>query len=285
MRLANYDGRAVCVTDDGFFDLADVSDGAFSSSLDDVLGDLKTLTNWYASTQPSATHHVDPLEFARESALGPVVSAPSQIFAVGLNYRHHAAEMGLALPTQPLVFTKFASSLCGPNADVPIPSDTTDFEAELVAVVGKRARYVDVENALDVVAGYCVGQDYSERVVQMMGSPAQFSMGKSYRNFTPTGPWLTTSDEIASPNELAITCHINGEEFQNSTTADMVFSVAEIVSHLSQIVELRVGDIIFTGSPDGVGQGRTPPVFLQKGDVVVTSIERLGTITNHIVTE
>jgi 2-keto-4-pentenoate hydratase/2-oxohepta-3-ene-1,7-dioic acid hydratase in catechol pathway len=156
----------------------------------------------------------------------------------------------------------------------------TDWEAELVIVMGTRARNVRVEEALATVAGYCVGQDYSERGWQFKSSPPQFSLGKSFENFAPIGPWLTTSDEIANPNDLAITTTINGVVMQDSATSDMVFSVARLIAYLSSVCELRRGDLIFTGTPQGVGQARQPPVFIQPGDVVVTSIEGLGTIRN-----
>jgi 2-keto-4-pentenoate hydratase/2-oxohepta-3-ene-1,7-dioic acid hydratase in catechol pathway len=212
-----------------------------------------------------------------------VVTRPQQVFAVGLNYRHHAAEMHLALPKVPMIFTKFVSSLCGPNDELPVPSETTDFEAELVVVVGQTARDVSVKDALTLVAGYCVGQDFSERSLQMQGAPAQFSLGKSFRNFTPIGPWLTTVDEIVDPNNLGIRCAVNGSEFQSANTSDMVFSVAELVAYLTSVIELRTGDVIFTGSPHGVGQGQTPPVFLRPGDRIVTSIDHLGRIENLAV--
>ena len=283
MRIANLAGRATIVTDNGLIDLATSSLGAFSASIDKCLGQLDTIRAWLASASPAVTESTTPRELVGDGRLGPVVMRPQQIFAVALNYRHHAEEMHLVLPRAPMIFTKFVSSLCGPNDEVPLPSMTTDFEAELVVVIAKTTRDIAVDDALTSVAGYCVGQDYSERTIQMQGTPAQFSLGKSFRNFTPIGPWLTTTDEIADPNDLGIRCAINGTEFQNSNTADMVFSVAEIVSYLSRVVELRPGDVIFTGSPHGVGQGMTPPVFLRPGDQIVTSIDHLGRIENLAV--
>lgn len=283
MRIANLTGRATIVTDDGLIDLATASQGAFSSSVDKCVNQIDKIRTWFVNAAPTPTNLTTPSELLGDSRLGPVVVTPQQIFAVALNYRHHAEEMGLVLPSEPMVFTKFVSSLCGPNDDVPLPSATTDFEAELVVVIGSKARHVSVEEALDVVAGYCVGQDYSERALQMRGVPAQFSLGKSFRNFAPVGPWLTTTDEVDDPNGLVIRCSVNGTKYQDSNTSDMVFSVAEIVSYLSGVVELRPGDLIFTGSPHGVGQGQRPPVFLQPGDTIVTSIERLGRIENQAV--
>jgi len=283
MRIANLAGRATIVTDEGLIDLATSSLGAFSASIDKCLTQLTRIQSWFENASPAITDMTTPRELLGDARLGPVVTRPQQVFAVALNYRRHAEEMNLTLPKVPMIFTKFVSSLCGPNDEVPIPSETTDFEAELVVVIAKGARDVSVEDALAHVAGYCVGQDFSERTLQMQGSPAQFSIGKSFRNFTPIGPWLTTADEIADPNALGIRCAVNETEYQNSSTADMVFNVAEIVSYLSGVVELRTGDIIFTGSPHGVGHGRTPPVFLRPGDRIVTSIDHLGRIENLAV--
>lgn len=182
-----------------------------------------------------------------------------------------------------MVFTKFASSVCAPNAVVPIPGPTTDYEGELVVVIGSTVRDIHVDNALSAVAGYCVGQDYSERSWQYRNVPPQFSLGKSFKNFAPIGPWITTADEISDPNDLSISTHLNGEAVQDSRTNDMIFSVAHLVAFLSSVCELRRGDVIFTGTPEGVGQARTPPLFLKPGDEIVTTIEGLGTIRNVAV--
>jgi 2-keto-4-pentenoate hydratase/2-oxohepta-3-ene-1,7-dioic acid hydratase in catechol pathway len=283
MRIANLAGRATIVTDDGLIDIATASNGAFSASVDKCVGQLDTLRTWFQAAQPATTSDVKPTELYGDPRLGPVVTSPQQIFAVGLNYRHHAAEMKMALPAEPMVFTKFVSSLCGPNDELPVRGDTTDFEAELVIVIGSRTRDLSEDQALGAVAGYCIGQDFSERTMQRRGATPQYSLAKSYRNFTPVGPWLTTADEAGDPNELGITCRVNDVQYQNSTTSDMIFRVPEIVSYLSSIVELRPGDLVFTGSPHGVGQGQTPPVFLKPGDRVVTAIERLGQIENVAV--
>lgn len=283
MRIANLAGRATLVTDEGLIDIATASNGAFSASVDKCVTQLETLRAWYEGAHLTPTSPLTPEELCGDPRLGPVVTSPQQIFAIGLNYRHHANEMNMTLPNEPLVFTKFVSSLCGGSAELPVQGDTTDFEAELVVVVGKRVRGISEADALSAVAGYCVGQDFSERTQQRRGPSPQFSLAKSHRNFTPVGPWLTTADEIPDPNDLTIVCSVNGVEYQNSSTGDMVFGVAEIVSYLSTIVELRPGDLIFTGSPHGVGQGQTPPVFLKPGDLVVTSIEDLGRIENLAV--
>ena len=283
MRIANLAGRATIVTDQGLIDVATQSNGAFSTSVDKCIRHLDNLLTWFHAADLDVTDPTTPSELYGDARLGPIVVNPQQIFAVALNYRHHAEEMKLALPKQPTIFTKWASSLCGPNDELPVPSDTTDFEAELVVVMGATARGLSVENALTAVAGYCVGQDFSDRTLQMQGAPAQYSLGKSYRNFSPTGPWLTTADEIPNPNDLSIQCSVSGVEYQNSMTSDMVFTVAEIVSYLSNVVELRPGDLIFTGSPHGSGHGQTPPRFLKPGDRIVTEIGRLGRIESEAV--
>jgi 2,4-didehydro-3-deoxy-L-rhamnonate hydrolase len=283
MRIANLAGRATIVSGEGILDVSRGSNGAFSASIDRCVAQLDVLASWFHSATPEMTERITPDQLAKDARLGPVVTSPQQIFAVGVNYRDHASEMHHTLPSEPMIFTKFASALCGPNDELPVRGSSTDFEAELVAVIGRRARDLSPEAALAAVAGYCVGQDYSERSLQRRGSPAQYSLGKSHRNFAPIGPWLTSADEVSDPNALRITCHINGEEFQNSSTSEMVFSVAEIVSYLSAVVELRPGDLIFTGTPSGVGQGRTPPRFLAPGDHIVTEIEPLGRIENTAV--
>jgi 2,4-didehydro-3-deoxy-L-rhamnonate hydrolase len=280
MRIANLAGRATIVTDHGLIDVATASNGAFSASVDKNIARLDALHTWLASAQPAVTSKITPDELYGDPRLGPVVTSPQQIFGVGLNYRQHADEMKMSLPSEPMIFTKFVSSLCGPNDELPVRGETTDFEAELVVVVGRRARDLAQEEALGVVAGYCVGQDFSERTLQRRGATPQYSLAKSYRNFTPVGPWLTTTDDVTDPNDLSISCWVNDLQYQNSTTGDMIFPVAETVSYLSSIVELRPGDLIFTGTPHGVGQGQHPPVFLKPGDRVVTAIERLGQIEN-----
>lgn len=282
MRLANLDGRATIVTDDGIVDVAGASNGAFSASIDRCLGQLDKLDAWYRSAQPSPNVTIDIDELASDPRLGPIVSS-QQVFAVGRNYRARAEETGAKVLTEPMVFTKFASSLCGPNASLPIPGPATDYEAELVVVIGSTNRDVPIDEALSTVAGYCVGQDYSEREWQFRNSPAQFSLAKSFKNFSPIGPWLTSADEVSDPNALSIRTKLNGEMMQDSNTSNMVFSVAQLISFLSSVCELRRGDLIFTGTPDGVGQARQPPVYLKPGDEIVTSIECLGSLRNLAV--
>lgn len=283
MRLANLAGRATIVTSDGLVDVANASNGAFSASIDKCLGQLDTLGAWYGAANPVPSDPTSPETLAGDARLGPIVSAPRQVFAIGLNYRQHAAETGMGVPTSPMVFTKFPSSVCGPNESVPIPGPMTDYEAELVVVIGTTARNVCADNAYGVIAGFCVGQDYSERGWQRKDSPPQFSLGKSFANFAPIGPWLTTTDEVVQPVDLAISTQLNSTTMQDSRTSDLVFSVPELIAYLSSVCELQRGDLIFTGTPSGVGQARTPPVFLKPGDDIVTTIEGLGTIRNKAI--
>ena len=232
MRIANLDGRATIVTDRGTIDVATASNGAFSASIDKCLSQLETLQAWFRSAAPAPTTKTTPEELQSSPKLGPIV-APRQVFAIGLNYRQHAAETGMDVPTTPMVFTKFPSAVCGPNADVPIPGPMTDYEAELVVVIGAAARNVREEDAFSVVAGYCVGQDYSERGWQRKDTPPQFSLGKSFTNFAPIGPWLTTLDDVSDPNDLAIGSQLNGVTMQESNTRDMIFPVDELIAATS----------------------------------------------------
>jgi 2-keto-4-pentenoate hydratase/2-oxohepta-3-ene-1,7-dioic acid hydratase in catechol pathway len=205
------------------------------------------------------------------------------VFGVGLNYRSHAEESNMELPPSPAVFTKFPSCLAGPAAEVRLPSQFVDYEAELVVVIGRGGMHIGEDAALDHVAGYCAGQDYSERMVQLAVKPPQFSMGKSYPAFGPIGPAVVSLDEIADPNDIALSCDVSGERRQDARTNDLIFSVPELVAYLSGICELRPGDLIFTGTPAGVGMGHQPAKFLVDGDVVVTTIEGVGVLTNRCV--
>jgi 2-keto-4-pentenoate hydratase/2-oxohepta-3-ene-1,7-dioic acid hydratase in catechol pathway len=280
VKLANLHGRATLVVDQGTIDVEKASEGRFSSDTGVLVGQLEQVRSWFDEQHPDVTESTTLERVMRDSGLGPVIAQPGQVFAIGLNYRTHAKEMALTLPTKPMVFTKFPSSVAGANASFSIVSAKTDWESELVVVFAKRGRHLALDESLTYVAGYCVGQDLSDRELQLLGSPAQFSLGKSYENFAPFGPWLTTIDEIPDPNKLAISCEVNGVRYQDSNTSDMVFSVAQLVSYLSSVVEIRPGDIMYTGSPHGVGQGQKPPRFLQAGDVLETTIEGLGSLRN-----
>ncbi|GAA1959470.1 fumarylacetoacetate hydrolase family protein [Amycolatopsis minnesotensis] len=232
------------------------------------------------------------VEWGRATTDGPAASAglagspsptPRQVFAIGLNYREHAEEAGLAPPESPATFTKFATSLTGPDTQLALPSAFVDWEAELVVVIGRRAEKVVAEQAWRHVAGLSAGQDFSERVVQSAGPVPQFSLGKSFPGFSPTGPVLVTADEFADPDDLAIECLVNGESVQKARTSSLVFPVAELIALLSSVCPLLPGDLIFTGTPAGVGHARTPRRYLRPGDEVVTRIEGIGQLRQTCV--
>jgi 2-keto-4-pentenoate hydratase/2-oxohepta-3-ene-1,7-dioic acid hydratase in catechol pathway len=212
---------------------------------------------------------------------------PRQVFGIGLNYRAHADETGQAHPEAPNVFTKWVSCLTGPYAEVELPSPTVDYECELVAVIGRTARRVPRDDAWNFVAGLCVGQDVSERIVQRTAPANQFSCGKSFNTFGPMGPTLVTVDELRGigldPDDLALECQIDGETMQSSRTGDMIFGVGALIEYLSRIVTLFPGDVIFTGTPSGVGVARTPQRWLAPGEELVSSIDGLGTMRNRCV--
>ncbi|HKS86290.1 MAG TPA: fumarylacetoacetate hydrolase family protein [Pseudolabrys sp.] len=218
------------------------------------------------------------------AALGPPLRGIGKIIGVGLNYRDHAEETGLALPNEPTLFLKATSALCGPNDDVVIPRDSKgiDWEVEFAAVIGKPGVYIPERDALDHVLGYCVGVDFSERDFQFNRGGQGFK-GKSADTFAPLGPYLATRDEIADPQKLSLRLAVNGAGRQNGNTREMIFPVAELVSYISRFMSLQPGDVILTGTPAGVGLGQKPPVYLQPGDVVTASIECLGEQTHKVV--
>ena len=209
--------------------------------------------------------------------LGPCVSGFSKFMCIGLNYTDHADEMGLEYPEHPILFMKANSAIVGPNDDVVLPrgSETSDWEVELGVVIGSAAKYVSEADALSHVAGYCISNDVSERTFQNHLT-GQWTKGKSCDTFGPTGPWLVTRDEIPDPQALDMTLDLNGKRMQTGNTSTMIFSVAQIISHLSQLFTLHPGDVISTGTPPGVGGGMKPPVFLKPGDEMELWIEGLG---------
>lgn len=278
LRLVNHQGRAALLVADRLADLERVSGGKLPADPMEALAVWSEVAAWVAGADEGVAE-----EPADEAALGPCVPRPAKVFALGLNYRRHAEEGGMPLPPAPLVFTKFPSCLAGPRADLPLPSATVDWEVELVAVIGRAGRDISEGDALHHVAGYCVGQDYSDRVVQMQGTPPQFSLGKSFDAFGPIGPAVVALDAISDPHDLRLWCQVNGETMQDDRTSDLIFGVAETVAYLSRICPLEPGDLIFTGTPSGVGVSRKPPRFLQEGDVVTSGIDGLGTLENLVV--
>jgi len=275
MRLANVAGRAVVMTSDrDGFDVSTASNGRFGPGLRSVYDDWTSFTGWAreVASAPDAAVTID------RASLGPPSPEPRQIVAIGINYDAHAAETRLARPTGlPPVFTKFVSSLAGPDTVVGLPpAGRTDWEVELVVVIGLEASRVDETQAWRYVAGLTVGQDLSERTTQLRGEAPQYSLGKSFTGFAPTGPWLVTVDAFEDPEDLEIGCDIDGEVVQRGRTRDLIFSVPMLVAALSDVVTLYPGDLIFTGTPGGVGLGRRPPRFLRTGECLHSWIEGIG---------
>jgi 2-keto-4-pentenoate hydratase/2-oxohepta-3-ene-1,7-dioic acid hydratase in catechol pathway len=271
MRLADHDGRAVLLVEGGGIDVATASDARFGPDIQALYDDWPAFVAFAAEvvTDGSPTVEVD------ESRFGNPAPRPRQVFAIGLNYRAHAAESGVEVPSTPATFTKFPACLTGPNARVELPSGNVDWEVELVVVIGVRADRAAEADGWAHVAGVTIGQDLSERVVQLAAG-GQFSLGKSYRGFGPMGPALVTPDELDDPDDLAIGCAVDGEVVQSARTGDMVFSVRRLIAELSAVVPLLPGDVLFTGTPEGVGVRRSPPRFLQPGEVLESWIEGVG---------
>lgn len=287
MRIANVAGRLALIRDDRAVDVERASGGTFAADPQAVYARWAEFRAWadgiaaadrLSAGQPSA----EP--FAPED-LGSPAPAPAQVFGIGLNYRDHAGESGFAVPEGlPPVFTKFRSSIAGPVTRVRVPEGShTDWEVELVVVIGAEARNVPVERAWDHVAGLTVGQDLSDRLAQFQGPAPQFSLAKSLPGFAPMGPWLVTPDEFGDPDDLALRCTLNGEEMQSSRTRELIFPVPALVSRLSALLPLYAGDVIFTGTPAGVGLSRTPPRWLADGDVLVSEIEGIGSLRQTFV--
>ena len=248
MRIANNAGRLALVHDDRILDVELASGGLFAADPMEAFARWDELVAWAASADVDTHPQASPLEEASLDAPSP---RPRQVFGIGLNYADHAAESGLPIPESPVVFTKFSSSVTGPEVDVVLPGPTVDWEAELVVVIATGGRHISESDARSHIAGFTVGQDLSERTVQWQGQPAQFSMGKSFENFAPTGPVIVTLDELVDPDQLTLTTTIVGAdgtetEVQNGTTEQLIFGVDDLIARLSEIVELLPGDLIFT---------------------------------------
>jgi len=278
MRIASDAGRLTLMTGARMgVDVQTESGGQFGADPQDVYDRWDEFRQWAATVDAGAARPVEP------STLGLPTPSPRQVFAVGANYADHIGETGRETPKDLAIFTKFPSCLTGPFDPVAIPSEKVDFEAELVVVIGRRTEQVSAAQAWSRVAGLAVGQDISERILQRTSPRNQYCMAKSMPTFGPVGPFVVTPDELSDPDDLAIRCEVNGEVLQNGRTKQLIFSVAEIVVRLSQLCILLPGDLIFTGTPAGVGSLRTPPRFLSPGDVIVTEIEGLGRMENHCV--
>lgn len=246
-----------------------------SGIVDDIAGDVLTRAGLarLAAIDPATLPVI-----ADGTRIGPAVGGVGKFICVGLNFKDHAAESNLPLPTQPILFMKATTAICGPDDDVIIPRDSvkTDWEVELGIVIGDVARHVPLEKALDHVAGYVLINDVSEREFQIEHG-GQWVKGKSCDTFGPTGPWIATKEEIADPQALKMWLKVNGHQYQNGTSAEMVFGVAQLVSYISRYMTLMPGDIISTGTPAGVGLGQKPPTYLKPGDTIELGIDKLGT--------
>ena len=275
MKLANLAGRLNVILGDNALDVEQASEGLFGADPQAVYERWQDFVDWVESAPPRGAR---PFDLAN---LGPPVPKPAQIFAIGVNYAEHAAEAGYPPDSMPVTFTKFPTCLTGPSAVVELPSDSVDWEVELVVAISKRAERVQRAQAWDHVAGLTIGQDLSERQVQMAGTKPQFSLGKSFPGFGPSGPWLVTPDELHDPNDLAIGCTLSGEVVQNSRTSRMIYDIADLIERLSSVCPLLPGDLIFTGTPAGVGNARTPKRFIRSDDVLISSIEGIGSMTTR----
>ena len=272
------------------------NEGSEKAGMIDSNGNLRDLSAHVADISPATMGDIERLKGLNENdlplvdgnpRLGACVGNIGKYMCIGLNYSDHAAESGLDVPAHPILFMKATSAVVGPNDDVSLPRGSTkaDWEVELGVVIGKKAKYVSKEDALDYVAGYCVCNDVSERDFQTAFS-GQWTKGKSCDTFGPTGPWLVTRDEVPNPQNLSLTLDVNGKRMQNGTTSTMIFSVAEIIEHLSSLFTLHPGDVISTGTPPGVGMGIKPePVYLKAGDVMEVAIEGLGSQRQNVVSD
>lgn len=273
MRLINLAGRlTIDLGGERGIDIESASTGRFGPDPAHVFEHWDQFLNW-ASGDLSAAETVA----IDESQVGPPSPLPRQVFAIGLNYREHALEAGLDLPEVPMVFTKFPSSVTGPQGAIDLPEGSIDYEVELVAVIGRTAARVRASEAWDYLAGLTVGQDLSDRQMQIAGPPPQqFNMAKSFPGFAPIGPALLTRDEFNDPDDIEIQCELNGVVVQQARTGGTIFTLAQIVEYLSSVVTLYPGDLVFTGTPSGIGWAREPKLLLGPDDTLITSAEQIG---------
>lgn len=276
MRIINHAGRAGLVIAGRVLDVEHASGGAFGPDPQELYQRWDEFTAWAGAVGADGAEPLDA------SAIGPPVPRPGQVFAIGLNYRAHAHEAGLGLPGSPMVFTKFPASITGPAGTITLPPGSVDFEAELVAVIGRRAYQVPEAAAWGHVAGLTAGQDLSERELQLRPpAPQQYNLGKSYPGFAPIGPVLVTPDEFDDPGDLELSCTLSGEQMQKARTRDLIFSVPQLIAFLSSVLPLLPGDLIFTGTPFGIGWAREPRRLMADGDELVTRVEGIGEMRHH----
>jgi 2-keto-4-pentenoate hydratase/2-oxohepta-3-ene-1,7-dioic acid hydratase in catechol pathway len=285
VRVGVIANRTVVVEGETAIDIEQASNRRFPADPERLFDTWDGLVEWAATAEPDGDRL--PLD-----QLQNPVPAPLQVFGVGANYGEHLAEAAshldqsatdnAAVPEVPLIFTKFRSSLSGPYDPIPLPTRNVDWEVELVVVMGRRAERVAEQDAWRYVAGLTVGQDISERVLQLAGLAPQFSMGKSFPGFGPMGPLLVTPDEVDDPDDLEIGCTVNGLVMQKSRTSEMILSVPELIARISAVCPMLPGDVIFTGTPAGVGAFRNPSIFLQPGDTLVSWINGIGELRNPV---
>ena len=279
LKLASLQGRAQFVIGSSAeFRVVDVEHSSKGSLPSDV---MSCYSVWQSLRAYAATLSATDGASCSLEQLDCPVPQPRQLFAVGLNYKKHAEEMGSPIPTTPLMFAKFQSSINTPCGDVRLVGATCDYESELVIVIGTGGTNIAQADAWQHIAGITAGQDISDRTLQYSGVPPQFSLGKSRTGFTPMGPWVADMQDNPSRDDLRLTCSINGQTRQDTKTSDMIFDISEIVSYLSGICKLFPGDAIFTGTTAGVGHGHKPPIYLQRGDIIETTLEGVGIIRNR----
>ena len=274
-KLGSNSGRAIFIKDDKYYDVNTISNGDISSNSLKALSDTEKLSQLYINL-----NDYEPSGNLSDINLDPPI-IPTNVFAVGLNYKKHAEESNLEIPPFPMIFTKHSTCISGPKSDICMKSDMVDYEAELVFVIGKGGKDISKEDAWQHVAGLCVGQDISDRPVQFHATPPQFNLGKSFDTFGPIGPYLVSTDLFDNKESLKLQCWVNDELRQETLTNDLIFDIPYLISYISEFITLNTGDVIFTGTPEGVGA--TQGKFLKDGDILKTSIEGIGTLENKCV--
>ena len=274
-KLGSNSGRAIFIKDDKYYDVNTISNGDISSNSLKALSDTEKLSQLYINL-----NDYEPSGNLSDINLDPPI-IPTNVFAVGLNYKKHAEESNLEIPPFPMIFTKHSTCISGPKSDICMKSDMVDYEAELVFVIGKGGKDISKEDAWQHVAGLCVGQDISDRPVQFHATPPQFNLGKSFDTFGPIGPYLVSTDLFDNKESLKLQCWVNDELRQETLTNDLIFDIPYLISYISEFITLNTGDVIFTGTPEGVGA--TQGKFLKDGDILKTTIEGIGTLENKCI--
>ena len=275
-KLGNVNGKAALIKNESYYELSDISNGALSNDPSQSIKSLDALSKLYTQIddfEPSGT-------ITNETLAEPITNSRN-CFAVGLNYRNHAEESGMEIPPFPMIFTKHTSCINGPFDNIEMRSDIVDYEAELVVVIGKQGKNISNDEAWNHVAGLTVGQDISDRSVQFHATPPQFNLGKSFDTFGPIGPILVSPDQFEDKSSLNLECSVNGELRQKDNTNDLIFDIPYIISYVSEFITLEPGDLIFTGTPAGIGA--TQGKLLKDGDILSTTIEGIGTMENKCV--